>query len=91
MRHVERKVGRQEVHWVPKSRLIELPEQPLRVWTLYGTNPEERPELPMTPLHNQNAFLEDRNHDWIYQGGRLRYFSRVALDSIWVLVEYEDK
>ena len=28
--------------------------------------------------HNKSVFLEDRNHDWSWTEGELRYYSRVA-------------
>ena len=83
------KVTRQEVHFVPKTRIIELPVKPYRVWSLYETDPAKRPELPMTPHHHYNAFLEDYVHDWNYGNGKLHY-SRVALDSLWILCEFTD-
>ncbi|MDP2780480.1 hypothetical protein [Devosia sp.] len=29
-------------------------------------------------LHNRTVFLEDQMHDWAWENGRFRYFSRVA-------------
>jgi hypothetical protein len=91
-----KKVVRQEVHWVPEDRKVELSgtERPFRVWTLYslGGLPESKdrppPELPITPVHNQGAFLEDHIHDWRMIGTTLSYYSRVAESNVWILVEY---
>jgi hypothetical protein len=95
-------VVRQEVHWVPESRVLSLPVKPFRVWTLYQPvdldrsedstqDPTVTPTLPITPVHNYNAFLEDYVHDWQwYEGGKFRYYSRVARDRIWILVEYSE-
>jgi len=82
-------VDRQEVHWVPKDRRVPLSEKPYRVWTLYEHDESSRPELPMTPRHNVNAFLEDQIHDWNYVQGKLVYYSRVTHSEVWILVEYE--
>jgi hypothetical protein len=87
-------VSHQEVRWVPESRLVQLsdhPTQPYRVWTLYdcGTDPNQPPSLPITPVHNRGAFLEDRIHDWmILKGNLLKYYSRVVEHSTWILIEY---
>lgn len=83
----------QAVLWVPESRMVTLPSkrQIYRVWTLLeedASNPEKPPVLPINPEHNRNAFLEDPMHDWAIRGGRLRYFSRVAYSSTWILVEF---
>lgn len=88
------KVARQEVLWVPETRLVVLTsnERPYRVWTLYGEgrdDPKRPPKLPITPVHNHGAFLEDYVHDWnIQQGNVLRYYSRAVEHSVWILVEY---
>jgi hypothetical protein len=85
------KVVRQEVHWVDETRKLSLAEKPYRVWTLYLPEHSDKditPTLPIRPLHNQNAFLEDQLHDWNWANGKLRYYSRVALDKVWILVEY---
>jgi hypothetical protein len=58
-----------------------------RVWTLYPhTDETTPPTLPYDPKHNENAFLEDRNHDWIEKDGVLHYFSRVSNGGHWLLV-----
>lgn len=107
------KVIRQEVFWVPESRLIVLPmkdetpdvpfktaQHPYRVWTLYDLSGESRfgspdhpPALPIVPIHNHGAFLEDYVHDWNVEfkkgvGHVLRYYSRVVDHSVWILCEY---
>lgn len=84
----KRVVTKQEVHWVPESRRVQLSERPFRVWTLFHSE-QTPPALPIQPLHNVNAFLEDKLHDWnIDNKNMLRYYSRVALNSVWILVEY---
>lgn len=81
------------MHWVPESRLVEFPGPErtganTRVWTLYThENPDVRPELPYTPVHHTNAFLEDYVHDWTHRGGFLRYGSRASEGKVWILVE----
>lgn len=83
---------RQEVHWVPESRLVPLTGKPKRVWTLVDGvgEPTFEHKLPMVPKHHDNAFLEDHIHDWVMHNGSLRYFSRVALNCVWILVEFEE-
>lgn len=93
------KVIRQQVFWVPDSREIVLPdgEEPYRVWTLYGLGqqPDVKPELPISPVHNHGAFLEDYMHDWNIRrkagGFVLNYYSRVVKHSVWILCEYVDR
>lgn len=100
-RRPEPKVVRQEVHWVdlPLNRAVPLSEHPYRVWTLYGPgrdDPMTPPSLPIAPVHNQGAFLEDYIHDWTYryhpgqERHLLRYGSRVTNEGTWILVEYAD-
>lgn len=97
MRRQPQQIVHQEVRWVPESRLVPISDDlslvPYRVWTLYGSDssdPSNPPSLPMTPVHNQGSFLEDRGHDWLILPGHrlLKYFSRVALHSTWILIEY---
>ena len=91
IRHPIPVVCRQELHWVPESRKVSMPtgERPYRVWTIYGT---DSPKLPFTPVHNENAFLEDYVHDWNLRqtllGWVLNYYSRVAHHDVWILVEF---
>lgn len=80
-----------QVCFVPPERTIALAEKPRRVWTLISETNEDPnvvPELPIEPHHLKNAFLEDQWHDWTWKNGILRYFSRVACHSVWILVEY---
>lgn len=102
---VEPKVVRQEVYWIPASKEVVLPikeseEEPYRVWTLYGhegwRDPNVRPTLPIKPIHNHGAFLEDFIHDWNVHyrkgvGFVLGYYSRVVDHSVWILCEYVDR
>lgn len=90
-------VYRQEVHWVPESRNVVIAgtEEPYRVWTLYGPgrdDPKVPPTLPITPVHHNGSFHEDKIHDWncrkTDQGIVLRYASRAMDHSCWILVEY---
>lgn len=86
------------MEWVPdesitsggRFKLADLVKQPDRIWTLLSPGDRQRPpSLPIMPVHNNNAFLEDRSHDWHWQRGKLRYFSRVADRHVWLLVEYK--
>ncbi len=102
-RHLRReqpKVSRQIVLWVPETRLVPLPsdEEPYRVWTLYGEGREDPavpPALPIVPVHNHGAFMEDYIHDWnVVRASRqphLHYASRVAEHSVWILIEYAER
>lgn len=52
----------------PDGRKVE------RIWTVI-----DREKLDaMGPVHNVSAFLEDYVHDYQYQDGKLRYYSRVV-------------
>jgi hypothetical protein len=62
--------------------------KPHRVWTLYAFDETVTPALPITPIHNHNAFLEDCVHDWNIYGGHFRYRSRVADRPVWILLEF---
>lgn len=87
-----RKVVSREVVWVPESRKlpIEGDRLSLRVWTILGaTDPNEKPE-PFVPVHLENAFMEDRVHDWDLKGGVLSYYSRIWGGETWILVERLD-
>lgn len=89
---MDSKVTRQEVLWIPENRQIsldgDLNGSTVRIWTLYHTDPEAKPELPYTPVHGTNAFLEDYVHDWNHHKGLLRYYSRAIHSKVWILVEY---
>lgn len=87
---------KQLVFWIPESRIVLIGDRkPWRVWTLIQRGEEVSidnvPSLPIVPQHLDNAFLEDHIHDWSYQQsqGTLRYYSRVALNSVWVLCEFK--
>lgn len=101
-RRPEPQVIRQEVHWVPlpESRRVYMGhgDHPYRIWTLYmHADPAVKPELPITPVHNHGAFLEDYVHDWnfVFDKGRKEFFvnygSRVADRGVWILVEFTDE
>lgn len=86
------------VEWVPMPQLITggkhvpvtLKKQPSRVWTVFThTNKDEPPSLPLKPIHNHTAFLEDYVHDWNYNGSTFRYYTRVMDRSVWLLLEYD--
>lgn len=63
--------------------------KPRLIWTLLrGTDKAKPPSLPITPEHGVNAFMEDEIHDWRWQGGKLRFYSRVVGRSVWLLLEY---
>lgn len=64
---------------------IELPEKPVRVATMIDEAWFNQDQLL---IHNRTVFLEDQMHDWHWQGGQFRYFTRVAQCAD-VLVVYE--
>lgn len=70
--------------------VIDLVQKPWRIWTLLVPNAKrtDPPSLPIEPQHNVNAFLEDETHDWTWRAGRLRYYTRVADRSVWLLIVY---
>lgn len=85
---------RQELLWIPFSRQAriegELNGSSVRIWTLFlNMDSEEKPGLPIKPVHNVNAFLEDYVHDWVYRNGILRYFSRAVHSNVWILIEHK--
>jgi hypothetical protein len=86
-----KKVVKQLVLFVPTSRVLDVAQEPYRVWTLMSETNEDAtvvPSLPIEPAHLKNAFLEDKLHDWSWRAGKLRYYSRVALHNVWILVEF---
>lgn len=69
--------------------------KPDYVWTvLRATDEAQKPELPLTPVHRSNAFLEDVMHDWAIRAGYLHYFSRIVdfeeEPGVWLLLEWNN-
>lgn len=63
------------------------------LYTLYKhTDHDNPPALPFKPVHNENAFIEDRLHDWRHdeKNGRIHFFSRIADQAVWLLAEVEE-
>jgi hypothetical protein len=99
------KVVRQEVLWMTWEEIPSLPskgkfkpvplaglKEPNRVWTLYHeTDFSKTPLLPINPVHNHNAFLEDWMHDWNVHGDKFFYFTRIMGRGVWVLFEYTEE
>jgi len=51
------------------------------------------PKLPFTPVHTENAFLEDHVHDYVLRQGQFHYYSRVTdltKSGVWLLFEGHD-
>lgn len=65
---------------------IPLSRRPKRIATILDEAEFDRSNGAM--VHNSSIFLEDRFHDWIYDDGRLSYYSRIALVAD-VLVVFE--
>lgn len=93
---------RQELLWIPHgvdtgayTLKCDVPysgKEPDSVWTLpWHTDPDSPPELPFAPKHFDNAFYEDRFHDWTIRDGVFRYRSRVSEGHVWVLLEFKDE
>lgn len=62
---------------------------PKYVWTLFLETEETKvPVLPISPVHHQNAFFEDRLHDWYIRGGVFHYCSRAVERPVWILLEF---
>lgn len=84
-------------NWIEQTELlskgtfeiIHISQKPYRVWTLPEFDINNKPKLPYYPKHNENAFLEDHLHDWIFQNGKLKYYTRVTATSHWILIEYK--
>lgn len=55
---------------------LALERKPLKVATLLDEEQFNRNGNGL--LHNRTVFLEDQMHDWVWENGRFRYFSRVA-------------
>lgn len=69
-------------------KTVDLSQEPIRLWTLIGAlDKANPPKLPITPVHRENAFHEDKIHDWNWRAGKLRYYTRVMDRSCWVLLE----
>lgn len=66
-------------------------EEPSRLWSLLMCRDHDTPpELPFTPVHHKNAFMEDKIHDWNIRNKHLHYYSRVSSGGHWALLEYTD-
>lgn len=61
------------IHLAAGQTLIELEKPPKTLWTVLIKDPPES----FVPKHHENAFIEDRMHDWDWSKGKLRYYSRV--------------
>lgn len=73
---------------IPANAMIkhDLPVKPLKVCTII----DEAKFLASGGLlkHNQTVFFEDQFHDWLWDAGKLSYFTRVAAVAD-VIVVYE--
>lgn len=59
-----------------------------RVWVLIGRVDEhDIPNLPIQPIHGQNAFLESRVHDYYIKDGKLIYSGIMREGGVWLLLE----
>lgn len=66
---------------------IALERKPLRVATLVDENAFN--ETGHAVIHHTTVFLEDFGHDWYWENGKFRYFTRVAHEAD-VLIVYEE-
>ena len=66
---------------------VPLAEKPVRVATVLDEAAFNEDHFL---IHNQTVFLEDRVHDWSWENGLLRYYTRIATKAD-VLVVYEIK
>lgn len=65
---------------------IDLPRKPVRVATLINEALFEQTDHMI--LHQRTVFLEDKFHDWDWEDGKFRYYTRVAKRAD-VLIVYE--
>lgn len=65
-----------------------LPEKPLRVCTLINEAAFNEEHLLE---HHKTVFFEDQIHDWNWQDGKFRYYTRVAESKADVVIVYEEE
>lgn len=70
---------------------IDVPTKPTRVWLLLLPDGSPELEIPLVPEQHKNALLEDYVHDWNWENGKLRYYTRFADHSAWILLEWDDE
>lgn len=88
----------------PHERVVEIPEKPVRIQTVLphrqfdtetgafirevnSLDPSVEPIVEHV-IHNHTVFCEDELHDWHWQNGVLRYFSRAVHGGVWIRVEW---
>ena len=69
------------------SPSIPLAEKPLRVCTLIN---EAAFNEDHHLVHNETVFFEDFIHDWNWQDGKFRYYTRIS-DNSDVVIVYEEE
>lgn len=73
-----------------RARPVPLLVKPSRVYTLLLPHADKAPTLPIQPAHGRNAFLEEHVHDWSWRDGVFHYYSRIANEPVWLLLEYAE-
>jgi len=93
----------QKLLWIPKIKkrpvrfIQDLNEPPFEgktpkfLWTLFlNQDKNKKPSLPIVPIHQKNAFLEDKLHDWdVYRKEYFKYHGCMAEHGVWLLLEFE--
>ncbi|WP_425953030.1 hypothetical protein [Ralstonia pseudosolanacearum] len=65
---------------------VPLARKPVRVATMLNESAFNEDQFL---IHNRTVFLEDHWHDWAWENGRFRYYTRVASKAD-VLIVYEE-
>lgn len=67
-------------------------QRPFRLWTLYQhINLDQPPEIPYSPQHNVNSFLEEWSNDYNIRKNKLYFYSRVRRGGHWILLEFKEE
>jgi hypothetical protein len=65
-------------------------EKPKYLWTLINeVYSNKKPQLPIKPIHFENAFLESYIHDWDIVENYIHYNSSASYGGNWILLEFE--
>lgn len=71
------------------TKVVDVPVKPLRVATL--VNEKLFLESGGAMVHNETVFFEEYLHDWNWNDGKFRYYTRVAAQADVLLVYELDK
>jgi hypothetical protein len=94
------KIISQKLLWIPEGKDVGATHKkcvvkytgkvPYRVWALPSfRKKEDKPQLPYSPVHHKNSFLEDKMHDWHIVQDKFLYHGCMATEgSVWLLLEF---